>query len=611
VAERWRERGYEYPPYVAYLGLFVLAAGHEGDFDPRDYYPRVWELLGEAREGTLPSFERMLELWDDLERWSVRDMNGELGLFEARIVGGKIHIGLPLAQAMLTEAERRALPSIFADAGLDPATFPSDRELRRALTIHGRSALRRSTLSALDHDSTSFVTALLDVVSDDFLEWDGEVPEDPSQPERVKEVSAGLRLCLVLDRVARSAQTTLRCRSKREFPAAGLELDAPAMTDVLTCTEALPGWSHPLASRATGTEFIVAASAWTDGLVLTDQSAGWRVTLQPSSIRVFVDGQSEQLPGLIETLDLPRRQGIYLALREDAWPALETWITADCRGWERIEIESGFPRGWIFGSVQEAATDRGIRAVDERFGFPDRRTLRFVGGMRGAVRNTFFAFAAPRVVLGGAVPGDRVECNGEILVEDEASPGWYTLPSGLPTDTRVGVEVLHDDEVIKRRSLYLISGGPWHADALVSLGGFGEPLPPGSGGILGAIVSEAPGAEMPVDPLRAPGLQRGNVRRVFFLGRKPGQVAVWPSDPIPDWEPVWAVPLARRGRAVYCGTSLDAAAVGTDPVGERDAVELWRKVLWQWRRRIKAPEEPVLRSLWLEYREAAHATSPR
>ena len=55
VAEGWRERGLQFPPYIGYLCLFVLAGGLEGDFDPRSYYPRVWELLGEPQEGTPPS----------------------------------------------------------------------------------------------------------------------------------------------------------------------------------------------------------------------------------------------------------------------------------------------------------------------------------------------------------------------------------------------------------------------------------------------------------------------------------------------------------------------------------------------------------------------------
>lgn len=63
--EGWRTRKLEYPPYIGFLGLFVLAAGLDGDFAPHAYYPRLRTLLGAGNaSGQLPSFHRMLELRD-------------------------------------------------------------------------------------------------------------------------------------------------------------------------------------------------------------------------------------------------------------------------------------------------------------------------------------------------------------------------------------------------------------------------------------------------------------------------------------------------------------------------------------------------------------------
>ena len=97
ACQGWRARGLDYPPYIAYLGLFVLAGGTDGDFDPNAYYPRLRELLGDPGGGMVPSFNRMQELWDDLETWSGLDRAGELGLFHARTIGGHVHVGYPLA----------------------------------------------------------------------------------------------------------------------------------------------------------------------------------------------------------------------------------------------------------------------------------------------------------------------------------------------------------------------------------------------------------------------------------------------------------------------------------------------------------------------------------
>ena len=109
-----------YPSYIGYLALFVLAAGIEGDFDPKSYYPRLRKLLNEPiATGTYPDFSEIWQLWQDLERWANQEKSGELGIFICRSIGKQKHIGLPLAQTLLSEEERRLLPSIFASAYLD------------------------------------------------------------------------------------------------------------------------------------------------------------------------------------------------------------------------------------------------------------------------------------------------------------------------------------------------------------------------------------------------------------------------------------------------------------------------------------------------------------
>jgi hypothetical protein len=110
---RWENRD-GYPPYVAYLVLFVLAEDTEGDFSPLAYYPRLWKLLGDPDNRTRPaSFDKMWELWADLEAWSKFDKQEECGRFEFRIRGSHDHVGLPLSQSLLSLTERRNLAVIF------------------------------------------------------------------------------------------------------------------------------------------------------------------------------------------------------------------------------------------------------------------------------------------------------------------------------------------------------------------------------------------------------------------------------------------------------------------------------------------------------------------
>jgi hypothetical protein len=170
----WRSRGLPYPPYVGFLALFVLAAGQEGEFASHAYYPRLRELLGEpVAHGQYPSFERMLELWSDLEQWASRDMRGTLGLLRLDIAGSWLHVGLPVAQTILTETERQRLHEIFAEGGLYPEDPPSDAELARIIRAKGSGHLRPRTLNALAaaQVESDYTSVLLDRILEELDSW--------------------------------------------------------------------------------------------------------------------------------------------------------------------------------------------------------------------------------------------------------------------------------------------------------------------------------------------------------------------------------------------------------------------------------------------------------
>ena len=600
VAEGWRDFGSEYPPYVAYLALFVLAGGHEGNYAPQAYYPRLWTLLGEDRSDTLPSFGRMFELWDDLEQWSIRDRGGELGVFKARIVGGKIHVGLPLAQTILTEAERAALPRVFSDAELDPGRAATSHELRRALVIYGRAYLRPATMRALEHRSEAFEEALLDAVAEDFSEWDGSAPTTNGGSGACR-VFAGLRLCLAVDRVAGTIRASLRVFSRGEYPGDPVKFTR-LTSEALECAEYYDGWSTPLRLPGSGFDYEPDRVAWTSGLAGSDERVGWRVRLESARVRVFVEGKSSMLPGLVEVLELPRDTPFYIAFADTAG-SLGEWLESDCDGWTPIHIEAGFPSGWTFGKVARASSDRGISDVRPRLGFTDLLSMRLVGGIRASGGNTYLSFAPPRLVIHGASAAHQVRVADRGVKPSSDSPPTYKLPDDLPTDSRIGIEVLDGDQVVRRSSLYLVSGVPWRFEqSPLTVDMFGDQAKDGI--VCGAVATEPLEGHFPQDLLRTPGL--GSPKgRVYFVGRRYGEIAVWPDEPTPRWQAVWAVPFGRRGRAIFCGSSLADADPLPEWVGGRSRGKLWHDLLWRRRRQITPPRSREQKSLWRRYRSTA------
>jgi hypothetical protein len=337
--QTWRGRGLQYPAYIAYLGLFVLAGGKEGNFAPNAYYPKLWKLIGESGSGMPSEFNRMRELWEDLEWWATDERGGELGLFTFRSIGGWAHVGIPRAQALLTAQERYALPGIFAAAHLDPTSSPSDFELRRVLRVHGASVLRHRTMNVLTGDNAdedAALQVLLAAAREELEQWDGHI-EEPDQPAKWS-VFGSLRLCTSLDRVARTARFSVRCSMNRDYPEAGLFLTQVGSSEQFRCEGDLLHWSTPLTDPKSQSRVDGAQFDWGAGAELREAQLGWRFRMQGCPVRILVNGESEGLRGFVEVHQLSPGLPFLLAARSDTWEKLEAWGASSCRQFERVEV---------------------------------------------------------------------------------------------------------------------------------------------------------------------------------------------------------------------------------------------------------------------------------
>ena len=614
ACQDWRARRLDFPPYIAYLGLFVLAGGTDGDFEPHAYYPRLRNLLGDPGDGMFPSFHRMKELWDDLETWSGLNKAGELGLFDARTIGGHIHIGYPLAQSLLTEQERLALPRVFYEANLDPTSTPPADELARALRSPvSKELLRPRTIRQLEsqHDADLY-RAILDVVADELAEWDGEILGIGQGGRSARLATAGLRIGIDVDMVAREATASVRCRLKREFPEDGLHLEIPGIPGQFLAGEYMDGWSLPLSTWETGEVFDASRLDWSRGIALRTGQTGLQLRLPGRPVRVFIEGTSEGIAGLIEVHALPRGQSFYLAYSEVYWPRLEEWATVECRGFEDLDGLEGLPTGWKLASISEAASNETVRHDFPFLSFPASSRLRLVGGIRSSRGNNFFSFAPPDVALEGGPRDAGLYCSG-VPMSDRSAGGAFVLPEGLPSESRITIEARNGTETVASQSLFLT--GDFSLPSLERAGILDPDVSPSSStgndnpSVAGAHVL----GELPVYRASAAELledmksELGNAR-CSLVGPVPGQVFEWPHGELPStWRPVWAIKMTKRrkGHAVFLRESLDGALPCPGIAGTPREVRTWKKLIWYWRRRITAPALPTLRELWEEFREVA------
>jgi hypothetical protein len=606
ATEDWRARKLEYPPYLAYLALFVLADTIEvGGFARYSYYPGLRQLLGDdPHKSGYPSFDEMYALWFDLEQWSNEDKGGTLGVFRADILGKHEYVGLPKAQTILTDDERNKLSLLFAEYGFDPTSPPSDRELSHLLAHEPHRYLMRRTKEILGQRAegeSAMREVLLDAILEELQNWDGAVSPVSGAGEHAEAAAGNLRLTMTLDTTARTARFGLRCRSNREYPEEGLQLIGGAIREPLVCREDWQGWSLPLANAGgPASVFDATRVDWREGLSLVDGEHSWKATLAKRPVRVMVSAKPAGFDGFVEQSQLPQGKAFYLLVREEHAEALQAWGGASCEGYAEIALTRSLPTKWRLFSVARANSDAGIRDDLPYLAFPTVLRIQFLGGLR-VKGNQYFTFALPRIDVTGAVESASVFCNNHPLDRDPET-GLYSIPDALCA-RRLVVEVKRNGERIRSRSIYSIETVAWRdVGAGVGLDRFGRRAADGSADrCIGPIVEGFTPPPFDHGIILPPGA------RVYVIGRNPGEIVECPAEALPDgWRPVWAVPMHKgEGTAVYCGANPANETPGSLAGKDHRRRKLWKEVLWYMRKRIATPTHPALRALWWLYKGVA------
>ena len=128
----WGGDSFDPPPVLALLAVLSLTAENMAQGEgmaANNYYGRLGLLLGlddEQIERFTTAYRQVKDghpvsewLWGSLNSW-LELLEGNRGLPTAFADGHLTHIGLPLSQAILRDADRQKLPDFFAHFGLAP-----------------------------------------------------------------------------------------------------------------------------------------------------------------------------------------------------------------------------------------------------------------------------------------------------------------------------------------------------------------------------------------------------------------------------------------------------------------------------------------------------------
>lgn len=354
---RWR-RGSKHgpPPVLAVLALLSLVAEQmhsDSDFSSSNYYGRFVQLLGQdinddaLRQKVVRGFaEGSHAMWRGLNDWLAEDPDVR-GIPTAYAFDYRVHVGVPMSQALVREPDRRRLQELFADARLRPGERLSHSDMLRLL----RQWIPDSTLSSslkLLSAQPEVLERVAEVACVELEAWGGQVDAATtttrselaliaylrSKPRRRLDLSLAARLptgsregALVLD-----ADSGPAARIALEDAGGHLELDGP--------DEA--GWRAVLNASSVSMPDLLLAT-----LQLTT-AGGQRIRRVPRRLIVLERDES-----MLRYAEVPRvRLGCeYLllamdALQTDLGLALKEAARPGFRA-IRPKFLPGLPAGWV------------------------------------------------------------------------------------------------------------------------------------------------------------------------------------------------------------------------------------------------------------------------
>jgi hypothetical protein len=481
------------------------------------------------------------------------------------------------------------------------------------IAAEGRDILRNRTLRILKSTAEADVEvhqALVEAISEELREWDGETFETNDGGDGIRYQTGTLRLCCDLDRTAGRVRMSFRARLPGDFPEEELLLQIRGNATVngsrFICEEWGRGWSRQL---ETNTGIVDAAKYdWNHSFVLEDANGDWRFRFPGAQVRIFMEGRSEGLPGLVEVRRLPSQSRFYLLATGRDSVHIESWGASGCDGWEELKLTGGMPLGWRVFHATRVRSDEAIRVAYPALALPSNVSISLRGGIRVARGNRYFDFAPPSVALEGANI-DRLTFNG-VNAGAPTKTGEFEIPSTLPElaneePGRVLIEARLGDATLDRRTIYLAKGG-WSWTAPINglrLTSFGAAIDSNGGPSLSGARADGISAAEFNFAGAIPVTVHGTVH---YVGREAGQIVHWPAESIPeDWSPVWAIVSRRRGQVMFCGTNPSAVVPERGHLTDRKKLKVWREFLWVRRKQLRPPAHIVLRRLWKEFQEIA------
>ena len=605
----WRsKRPEEYPPYIAYLGIFVVAAQ---DSQEDGYWESLERLITPLKVGSSPHKKKVTEdVWGDLEIWSLDDRNGDLGNFENKFrIQEYLNVGLIRAQTIIRPNDSERLPNEFYESGLDPTVTPSSNELRK-IASSVSPMLKRFV-------GSEEKWPLLEIIlRSHFEKWDGL----PSVDNYHGESRPRGTLLLSIRRHSRTGALILGLRSKTmfEYPAEGFQLKKEG-TESPWLAKAQRHQLSRIIVDTDGAPYEVTEADLSQNPVFF--SSDIRFTLLNGPIRVFVPGRNQGIDGHLETRQVPD-SGPMLLLVADA---VKDQLLQFERDFYALQVRplQGQLDGWHLFSCKGVLDNKQLKTQFSCFDVRPLESPRLVGGIKARRGSrTFMSFGPPRLELPSSCESEELSVwlswNGKrVPVDGPDESGIRESATHLPINQELSIKIEGEGAPLFQPLVFLLVQkldlGRLSQNPQISASGVFVPRTVQEGArVSGPIVKD--GALVKREDITLMYEELIGSETVVFLGRDPNRHSVWPDRPPPAWEAVWVVSyepnVENRPRLVFTNPPPERCSPGL-PNKNEPTHRKWVKCILDTDANNDVVKDERDGELWQRYVEAASTNRVR
>ncbi|MHB1687815.1 MAG: hypothetical protein ACYCVH_10625 [Ignavibacteriaceae bacterium] len=288
-------QNYQYPPYFIYLLLSIYPfTEFSEDIDAKSYYKPVNEIL--SRDGlptwtTLNQQYNWIDIWQDLEYWSIVEKNLQLGYFAYIQVSSQKYIDYPRTQALLKPGFYKKFKQLLFDQEIGPGTIIPEIKLINLISENKSILeLKDNIIKVLKDKEHPLHLSVITKIKNFIKNWDGVADIHSVTEIEQHMVIAKVYLCFEIKEEYK-LNFYLRIFSNYPFPP-DLSLKDKTSHQNFPLQEEKNGWSKRIEILAL------------KNLYMEDTFNQWRANFILNDVIIFVDASRYSLFNNFISVDL-------------------------------------------------------------------------------------------------------------------------------------------------------------------------------------------------------------------------------------------------------------------------------------------------------------------